>query len=346
MNIRQVNLSHIRRDGGTQARAEMNSAAIEDYAHAMASGAKFPPVVLFQDQDIYWLGDGFHRIEAALLAGKKAIPADIRQGGQRQARLFALGANTTHGVRRTNADKRLAVSILLDDPEWGQWSNRQIAELIGVSHQFINNMRIERVATVASSSNYDAPALEPMEPEVEPIDSEEPSDPTTPADEPLATLGGTECDGPQAQEEKPKPAPKPEPSENPGELAKLRERIAELEAENEALRTAKEEALSLLEEMKLDLESANRTLDAENLLEQFQKEVHRAHALCTSYQTRNTGLMNHNRALAQDVKRYASKAERLEKKLKGIEAPPEPEAETPQTPPDDPDWFTREGIGA
>lgn len=346
MNIRQINLSHIRRDGGTQARAEMNSAAIEDYAHAMAAGAKFPPVVLFQDQDIYWLGDGFHRIEAALLAGKKAIPADIRQGGQRQARLFALGANCTHGVRRTNADKRLAVSILLDDPEWGQWSNRKIADAVGVSDQFVNNMRNERVPTVGSSSNYDAPAPEPVEPEAEPKDSEESTDPPIPADEPVDAMGETDCDDPQTQEDKPEPAPRPEPSGNPGELAKLLERVKELEAENEVLRTAKEEALSLLEEMKLDLEAANRTLDAENLLEQFQKEVHRAHALCTSYQTRNIGLMNHNRALAQDVKRYASKAERLEKKLKGIEAPPEPEAETPQPPPDDPDWFTREGIGA
>jgi hypothetical protein len=41
--------------------------------------------------------------------------------------LYTVGANATHGLRRSNADKRRAVSMLLDDPEWAQWSNLAIA---------------------------------------------------------------------------------------------------------------------------------------------------------------------------------------------------------------------------
>jgi hypothetical protein len=156
-NIRQILLRHIRQDGGTQARARMDDATIGEYAEAMVSGVTFPPVVVFEDHisNFLWLGDGFHRVKAAFLAGKKNIKAEVRPGGLREAQLFAIGANATHGVRRSNADKRMAVSLLLDDPEWGAWSNREIASTAGVSHQFVNVMRSERVATVATPAPKD-----------------------------------------------------------------------------------------------------------------------------------------------------------------------------------------------
>jgi hypothetical protein len=59
----------------------------------------------------------------------------------REAILFSVGANATHGIRRTNADKRNAVLKLLGDPEWGQWSDSQIAKICGVSHAFVGEMR-------------------------------------------------------------------------------------------------------------------------------------------------------------------------------------------------------------
>lgn len=69
------------------------------------------------------------------------IAAEVRQGTRRDAILYSVGANATHGLRRTNADKRRAVETLLRDEEWSQWSNREIARQCGVSLNLVNSMR-------------------------------------------------------------------------------------------------------------------------------------------------------------------------------------------------------------
>jgi uncharacterized ParB-like nuclease family protein len=127
----------------TQARVRLDPATIQDYAEAMTEGATFPPVILFREREgeLYWIGDGYHRIEAARQVGFKTITAEVRRGGPREALLWAAGANQTHGLRRTNADKRRAVLILLQDAEWRQWSDRQIARHCGVSHEFVRGLR-------------------------------------------------------------------------------------------------------------------------------------------------------------------------------------------------------------
>mgnify|MGYP003611146797 FL=1 len=116
--IKHIDVSLIRQDGGTQARAGMDAEAVEEYALAMANDEDFPPVVVFQEGNAYWLGDGFHRVSAHIKAfGIAPISADVREGGLREARLFAIGANSAHGVRRSTADKRMAVSLLLQNAE-------------------------------------------------------------------------------------------------------------------------------------------------------------------------------------------------------------------------------------
>src|SRR5262249_9474907 len=90
-----------------------------------------------------WPADGFHRVEAARHANLTEIDADVREGTQRDALLFAVGANATHGLRRTNADKRRAVCLLLRDSEWGQWSDGEIARRCGVSDKFVGKVRHE-----------------------------------------------------------------------------------------------------------------------------------------------------------------------------------------------------------
>ena len=109
-------------------------------------------MVIFQDGPNNWLADGFHRVEAATLAGLVEIAADVRQGTARDARLFGLGANKTHGLRLTNADKRAAVAGILDDAEWASWSDHAIARQVGVSQSFVSKMRAERAITVIGPS--------------------------------------------------------------------------------------------------------------------------------------------------------------------------------------------------
>ncbi len=67
--------------------------------------------------------DGFHRVEAAKQAGITELPFIEKSGTYREALLFSLTVNATHGLRRSNADKRKAVMTLLEDSEWSQWSN-------------------------------------------------------------------------------------------------------------------------------------------------------------------------------------------------------------------------------
>jgi hypothetical protein len=110
-----------------------------------------PPVVLFRDGEQHWIGDGYHRIAAAQRVGFTSIRAEVREGDQRDARLYAASANQTHGLRRTNADKRLAVLILLQDEEWGQWSDRAIARHCGVSPTFVGSLRAS-LSTVDSEN--------------------------------------------------------------------------------------------------------------------------------------------------------------------------------------------------
>ena len=64
------------------------------------------------------LADGFHRVLATCMAGLTEIAADVRVGSQRDAFLYGISANSTHGLARTNADKRKAVALLLVDAKW------------------------------------------------------------------------------------------------------------------------------------------------------------------------------------------------------------------------------------
>lgn len=147
-----VCIADIRVNGGTQSRANINRDAVADYAEAMEGGAQFPPVVLFYDGDAYWLADGFHRYEAYARAGVNDVPAEIRQGTQRDAILFSVGANAAHGLRRTNEDKRRAVMVLLNDLEWSKWSNREIARQCSVSEYLVRDARGPICDKIADSS--------------------------------------------------------------------------------------------------------------------------------------------------------------------------------------------------
>lgn len=161
-----IALADIRTDGGTQSRAELSRETISDYAEVFTSGAAMPPVVAFYDGESYWLADGFHRCSGARAAGLTEILADVRQGSRRDAVLYSVGANDTHGLRRTNADKRRAVTLLVRDEEWSAWSDKVIADRCGVSREFVNRIRAEQpvigsqVRTGADGKTRKIPAIQ------------------------------------------------------------------------------------------------------------------------------------------------------------------------------------------
>src|SRR5205085_9681775 len=104
-------------------------------------GLRFPPIIVFSDGKDHWLADGFHRVLAAKKAGLTEIAADVRPGTRRDALLFAISSNSAHGLARSRADQRKAVALLLDDGEWSQWSDREIARRCQVSNFLVSRMR-------------------------------------------------------------------------------------------------------------------------------------------------------------------------------------------------------------
>ncbi len=137
----RLSIELIKIDGGTQPREVIDDNLVAEYADAMTDGAKFPPVIVFHDGGAYWLADGFHRYWAATKNEWKTIDAEVRKGTRRDAVLFSCGANTDHGLRRTNADKRRAVETLLTDPEWAKWSDREIATQCRVGRDLVGELR-------------------------------------------------------------------------------------------------------------------------------------------------------------------------------------------------------------
>ena len=129
---------------GHQARAAINEATVSEYAKHIEDGGEFPPIVVYFDSKEYHLADGYHRLLASERIGCLDILEEVRIGTSRDALKHALGANAYHGLPRTNADKRNAVEIALDDSEWSRLSTRDIAKLCNVSHNLVAEIQRER----------------------------------------------------------------------------------------------------------------------------------------------------------------------------------------------------------
>lgn len=110
---KQLLIESIRTDGGTQSRAEIHQDTVAEYVEAIQAGAKMPPLLVFQDGSDYWLAEGFHRLLAHQQAGKRNVLCEIKQGTREDAAWASAGANVTHGLRRTNADKRKATEMAI-----------------------------------------------------------------------------------------------------------------------------------------------------------------------------------------------------------------------------------------
>ena len=136
-----IAISQIARDSKTQQREELDLNVVEDYCEALLSDAKLPPVKVKFDGSNYWLYDGFHTLKAAEQAGLTEIKAQITPGNLRDAILESVGVNAEHGLRRSRETKRRSVLTLLKDPEWGQWSDCEIAKKCKVSQPFVSKLR-------------------------------------------------------------------------------------------------------------------------------------------------------------------------------------------------------------
>lgn len=248
INIKTINIG----SGELQSRAAINNEIVTEYAEAIKAGAEFPAVVVFNDGAENWLADGFHRFHAHNQAGKTSILADVRQGTNRNAILYSLGANGTHGLHRTNADKRKAVATMLNDFEWAAWSSNAIAKACGVSHTFVDSLRTS------------PDILQPLQDKASTTRTVERNGKTYEQD--TANIGKV------AKQAPPPPAPVVEPeTEAPPdytELDEARDQITELQSELVVARMGdipqeqKTQASEHIAELIADLKTANETIRA------------------------------------------------------------------------------------
>src|SRR5665213_640402 len=106
-------LTRIVLDTTLQCRTTLDKATVESYAGHMLAGQIFPPLTVFEMGGAYFLVDGRHRYKAALQTEQTEFAVEVHQGSRDEALRFALQANTTHGLLRSNRAKRRAVRIAL-----------------------------------------------------------------------------------------------------------------------------------------------------------------------------------------------------------------------------------------
>lgn len=207
----KIPISKINTDGGTQIRESLDADALASYKATYEAGGKIPPIVVFGTGDAWWIGDGFHRVEAAKQAGLTEIEAKTKEGGQRQALWHAMGANHEPGVRYTTKDKQRAVERALRDAEWVKLSDRAIARHCHVSDHAVGNLRksleasakISQIKTRTITRGGKFKGRE-IQMDTSKINANRPKPPAKPTKPPKV--------------EEPKPPPKPEvPTESPAE---------------------------------------------------------------------------------------------------------------------------------
>ena len=153
--MKMVKLSKLEKNG-LQIRCRLDEAAIKEYMEAVENGATLPPVTVFsEDGEKFFLADGFHRAEVARRLGQKSVRCEVREGGFEAALTFALSANSAHGIRRSNEDKRNAVKVAwenrkmlfgVDNP-----SDGMVAQMCGVTREFASS-QVATIATCAPST--------------------------------------------------------------------------------------------------------------------------------------------------------------------------------------------------
>ena len=195
--MQEILIANIRTDGGVQSRVAIDAKYVDELAEQIKAGIKLPPVDVYKDSTGTWMADGFHRLRAHEAAGRPNIRAEIHKGGKAEAAWHSCGANTAHGLRRTNADKQRSVEMALKlHPEN---SDRMIAEHVGITEPTVKAARIrckiftpERVGK--DGKTYTVP---------------------TPRQKTTVPPPTQQADAPEVAPVPPPPAPKPEPPAAP-----------------------------------------------------------------------------------------------------------------------------------
>ena len=252
MSIKVLNLQSIRIDGNTQARTEINNELVAEYAAAMSDGGRFPEIECYFDGVDYWLVDGFHRLHSMLTLGKASATVMVFNGTLRDAVLHSLGVNTSHGLRKSNDDKRKSVQTILDDSEWRLMSDREIAKHCGCSRTLVAQMRSPKPAANIPSGSVGGNIATPGDSENQPNDA------------PATEFTASEATENVAQLVEPEAVEPPDYTE----LDAARDLISDLQSELVVARMGdipddeKQQAATLIAELRAEIQTFKATIKA------------------------------------------------------------------------------------
>jgi DNA repair photolyase len=139
----EIEIDMIETDDSIHPRDHVDKAAVREYKERMVDGDKFPPIHVFRRGGKFVGADGRHRLLAAKAAGFKTISAVIHEGSLDDATLFAIESAANDGVRRTNADKRKSVGMVLSNKAWQGWNDSEIARRCKVSADLVKSVKAE-----------------------------------------------------------------------------------------------------------------------------------------------------------------------------------------------------------
>lgn len=142
---------------------------------------------------------GFTRVMAARVANLDALPCDLYAEADDEAMLRDSLSGNRHGQRLTNADKRRALKLYHERIPKRRWdSTREVAVLLGCSHELVSAFRKELTAPKPKPAADAPPAAKPAPEARKDAQSE-----TKPAQHPAAdpatpiTSGTPAADGPE-----------------------------------------------------------------------------------------------------------------------------------------------------
>lgn len=223
--VQRIKLADLDLKRSFQARVKgLDKSHVEEMREAYANKVELPrPVAWRMPDGSYRLAEGFHRVEGAMQAGVKSLNFTVLAGSESEYRIHAACSNQGHGLKRTNADKRHAVEVLLK--ELPNESDRSIAERAGVSHTFVAEMRPK---TDEEKDDIQTPALATVAtPKIENVEKQGVSENQVPKN---CESDDHEKPTQKAPENTPEPVSQPEPADKDSGTGVQTEFIKQVEA--------------------------------------------------------------------------------------------------------------------
>lgn len=147
MNIESIPVRQIKTLKSVQPRFETDQERVGDFAELLMENEdfEFPPLTIFRDAyGANILADGFTRIGAYLIAERKLVACEVKDGDEAAASWYALGANMRHGTPLSRDEKRVVLYKALDHPNRGALTQDEIADMIGVSRSTVTRAIADR----------------------------------------------------------------------------------------------------------------------------------------------------------------------------------------------------------